>query len=226
MHTPLPERMDRRLAIKWMLAAGAGAMLADPFYLAASEAAGTPAPPAVPARGYGIDPDLVKPYTPGDYWPLTFTDAERRTSTVLSDVIIPAEGGWPAASSVGVPDFLDEWVSAPYPSSVADRKTITEGLAWIEAESSRRFGKGLSDASGDQRASLCMDLSAEAPANSPLEAGSKFFKRLRNLVAVGYYTTPVGMKDLGYVGNVPLARFEGPPADLVAKLGLTDEVAW
>jgi hypothetical protein len=34
------------------------------------------------------------------------------------------------------------------------------------------------------------------------------------------------MKDLGYVGNVPLATFDGPPAALVAKLGLTDEVAW
>ena len=42
----------------------------------------------------------------------------------------------------------------------------------------------------------------------------------------GFYTTPVGMKDIGYVGNVPLAKFDGPPADLVAKLGLTDEVVW
>jgi hypothetical protein len=34
------------------------------------------------------------------------------------------------------------------------------------------------------------------------------------------------MKDLGYVGNVPLATFDGPPADLIAKLGLADEVQW
>jgi hypothetical protein len=32
------------------------------------------------------------------------------------------------------------------------------------------------------------------------------------------------MREIGYVGNVPLAAFEGPPADLIARLGLADEV--
>ena len=64
------------------------------------------------------------------------------------------------------------------------------------------------------------------PAGDPLEAASKFFRRFRNLTSAGFFTTPVGMKDLGYVGNVPLATFDGPPADLVARMGLTDEVKW
>jgi hypothetical protein len=220
---PLPGRMDRRLAIKWMLAAGAGAVLADTLSLAAPQdaAAGAAAP-----RGYGTDPDLVRPYKAGDYWPLTLTGEQLRTTAALCDVIVPAEGSVPSASGVGVPDFIDEWVSAPYPNYVKDRKTILEGLAWIEGESQKRFGRGFADAAPGQRVALCEDIAPEAAAGSPLEAPSKFFRRFRNLTTAGFFTTPVGMRDLGYVGNVPLATFDGPPADLVAKLGLTDEVKW
>lgn len=224
MNTPQPGRMDRRLAIKWMLAAGAGAVLADTLAFAAPQgdaAAGAAAP-----RGYGTDPDLVRPYKPGDYWPLTLSEAQLRTTAALCDVIVPAEGKVPSASGVGVPDFIDEWVSAPYPNNVKDRKTVLEGLAWIEGESQKRFGRGFADAAPDQRVSLCEDIAPEAAAGSPLEAPSKFFRRFRNLTTAGFFTTPVGMRDLGYVGNVPLATFDGPPADLVAKLGLTDEVKW
>jgi hypothetical protein len=197
--------MDRRMAIKWMLAAGAGAMLADPFSFGAPE--GVPAP----AVGYGTDPGLTKPFKPGDYWPLTFTDAERLAASALCDVIVPAEGPVPSASAVGVPAFIDEWVSAPYPNFSKDQK---------------RFGKAFADAGPDQRVALCDAMAPEAAAGTPLETPSKFFRRFRNLTTAGFFTTPEGMKDLGYVGNVPLATFDGPPADLVAKLGLTDEVKW
>ncbi len=222
MNTPLPGRMDRRLAIKWMLAAGAGAMIADPLSLAAP-GAGAAAPAA---RGYGTDPDLMKAHPPGEFWPLTLTPLQLRTTAALSDIIVPAEGDVPSASAVGVPDFIDEWVSAPYPNCVEDRRVILAGLAFVEEEARRRFGVGFAEASPDQRAQLCEALAPEAPAGSPLEAPSRFFRRFRNLASAGFFTTPVGMRDLGYVGNVPLATFDGPPAALVAKLGLTDEVAW
>jgi hypothetical protein len=216
--------MDRRLAIKWMLAAGAGAMLADPLSIGAPDAA--TAAPAPGGRGYGTDPALMKPYKMGDYWPLTFTDAQRRTTAALCDVIVPAEGAVPSASAVGVPDFIDEWVSAPYPNNAKDRPVILDGLAWADSESQKRFGKSFAEAAEEQRVSLCEAIAPEMPAGDPLEAASKFFRRFRNLTSVGFFTTPVGMKDLGYVGNVPLATFDGPPADLVAKLGLTEEVKW
>ncbi len=226
MNTPFPQRMDRRLAIKWMLTAGAGAMLADPLSFGAPEGVSMPDASAPSARGYGTDPDLTKPYKIGDFWPLTLTQAERRTTAALCDVVVPAEDNVPAASAVGVPDFIDEWISAPYPNYVKDRKTIVEGLAWIDAESRRRFGKAFADAADTERVSICDDVAPQAAVGSALEAASKFFRRFRNLTTAGFYTTPVGMKDLGYVGNVPLATFDGPPADLIAKLGLTDEVKW
>ena len=101
-----------------------------------------------------------------------------------------------------------------------------EGLAWLDTESKGRFGARFADAAPAEREALCADLSKGHPRDSKSGSPARFFKKFRDLVGRGYYTTPVGMKDLGYVGNVPLARFEGPPADLVARLGLTDEVKW
>jgi len=223
MNTPDPIRIDRRVAIKWMLTAGAGAMLINTRSLgaAASEPSGAP---GGARAGYGTDPDLVKAYKPGDIWPLTFSDAQRREAAALCDVVIPADAHSPSASSVGVTDFIDEWVSAPYPDNVAN--VIVEGLAWLDGESKRRFGAPFADAADAQRTSLCGDISQDEPGDAGLKPASRFFRRFRNLAASGFYTTPAGMKDLGYVGNVPLARFEGPPAELVARLGLADEVKW
>ena len=216
---PLAARMDRRLAIKWMLAASAGALLVDPLGLSA--AAPGPAP-----GGYGKYPDLLKEHKPGDYWPLTFSEGARRDVAALCNLIIPMDDRSPSASSLGVHDFIDEWVSAPYPAQAKDRTIILEGLAWVDAQSRRRFGVAFSDASPEERLSLCGEMAPEAPAGSELERPSRFFRRFRNLTLAGFFSTPVGMKDLGYVGNVPLPRFEGPPADLVERLGLTGEVTW
>jgi hypothetical protein len=226
MDTPETNRIDRRLAIKWILAAGAGAALARPFRLSGADPAEDPAPAPHGEGGYGTDPSLMKEYKPGDYWPLTLTQAQRRDVAALCDLIVPAEGSWPSASSVGVVDFVDEWVSAPYPGNVEDRKTITDGLAWVASESAKRFGGAFAAAGPAQQGVLCEEMAAPAPEASAMHPVSRFFRRLRDLTASGYFTTPVGMKDLGYVGNVPLAKFDGPPADLVARMGLADEVKW
>jgi len=216
--------MDRRVAIKWMLAASAGAMLANLPPLGAAPAPGAPAAP--PRAGYGTDPDMLKGYRPGELWPLTLSDAQRRQAAALCDTIIPADGRSPSASAVGVTDFIDEWVSAPYPANVADSRVILEGLASLDDRSKRRFGALFADAAEGQRQALCEEIAGVGPAGPGSGSLPGFFARFRELAMTGFYTTPAGRQDLGYVGNVPLARFEGPPRDLVERLGLGDEVAW
>jgi hypothetical protein len=222
MSTPDPIRIDRRQAIKWIMAAGAGAVLLKGGALRAGDAPAA----ARGASGYGSDPDLIKGGKPGDYWPLTLTVPQRRAASALSDIILPADARSPSASAVGITDFLDEWVSAPYPDNVKDRSVVVEGLAWIDAESTRRHGAAFPDATDEQRHALCEEISAEPPKHGDGMAPSRFFRRFRDLVAAGYYTTPAGMKEIGYVGNVPLAAFEGPPPAVIEKLGLSGEVAW
>jgi hypothetical protein len=212
MNSDDPVRLDRRAAIKWMLAATAGAALLRPRVL------GSGAPPA--ATGYGTDPDLLKAYHPGDLWPLTFSDAQRRTAAALCDVIIPADGQSPSAASLGVQDFVDEWISAPYPDHVADRQIILAGLAWLEAESHRRFGQPFTGAIYSQKTAICDDVCHEPDAAPEFKAAARFFQRFRSLASGGFYTTPEGMKDLAYIGNVPLAAYPEPPLELLQKLGL------
>jgi hypothetical protein len=165
--------------------------------------------------GIGWDPTLLKKEIP---WPRVLTDAEKQTVTVLADIIIPADEHGPAASAVGVPDFIDEWVSAPYDPQRADLKTIREGLAWFEAEAKRRHGKRFSEiAAGEQTVLLDAVL---VQGSSERKAAYGFFKLFRDRVAGGYYSTPEGWKALGYMGNVPQIAFEGPPTEALKHLGL------
>ena len=202
-------RMDRRKALQWMLSATATMAVRDQAVFAAD------AP--IKAKGYGPDPSMVTIYKPGDVWPLTFNEPQRRTARALCDVIIPADDASPAASAVGVPDFIDEWISSPYPAQAGDRRTILDGLKWIDDEAMRRFQKPFADLTLDQQTAICEDL---ASAKSKDKKAATFFKRYRDLTAGGYFTTPEGMKAIGYVGNMPSATFEGPPIEALKHVGL------
>jgi hypothetical protein len=209
--------VDRRTTLKWMLAAAAsvpalraGADAAEPF--ARNVAAGQ--------AGYGTDPSLVQDWNAGGPWPLTLGEHARAIASALCDLIIPADDESPSASSVGVVDFIDEWISAPYPQQRADREILVPGLQWLDAEAQSRFKAGFAAISDVQRAAIADDLCFAPRAASQFETAARFFARFRDLTAGGFYTSPVGMKDIGYTGNVPLVTFDGPPIEALKKAGL------
>jgi hypothetical protein len=215
--------MDRRTTIKWVLAVSASWPLLRARAGSAAEAA-----PAEPARGeplralkgYGTDPDLLKTYHPGDVWPLILSVAQRQLAAVLSDLIIPADEHSGSASSVGVVDFIDEWVSAPYPDCRRNSPIVLAGFGWLDAEAARRFGKGFVALDPGQQTGICDDICDAARAAPERRDAARFFAVYRDLTAAGFYSTPVGRKDIGYIGNVPLKRFDGPPLELLRKLNL------
>jgi hypothetical protein len=210
--------LDRRTTIKWMFAAAATVpslqvtLGAEAGALARDVAAGQ--------TGYGTDPQLTKEWKPGGPWPLTLGAEARLTVQALCDLIIPADEHSPAASAVGVVDFIDEWISAPYPQQRADRQIVLPGLKWIDDEAHTRFGKGFATIGDAQRARIADDICSASKAKPGFASAAKFFAKFRDLTAGGFYTTPVGMKDIGYVGNVPLAKFDGPPIEALKKAGL------
>lgn len=211
--------LDRRTTIKWMFAAAASLSQLRGI---ASGGTSQSFARAVGAgqSGYGTDPDLTKEWKPGGPWPLTLTEHARRTAGALCDLIIPADDVSPAASAVGVVDFIDEWISAPYPQQRADREIVLPGLAWLDEESARRAGGNFFELPDAQRAGIADDICSPAKAKPEHEAAVKFFSKFRDLTAGGFYTTPVGMKDIGYTGNVPLETFAGPPLEALRKAGL------
>jgi hypothetical protein len=205
--------MDRRTTIKWMIAAASAVPLGRLVPLSAAER-------APEAKPYGSDPKILEIYKPGELWPLTLTKEQRAIATLLSDTIIPADETSPSASAVGVVDFIDEWISAPYPDQRLDRDIVLEGLAWIDAEAHRRFSKSFVALAPGEIAAICDDVAWLETAKADFVEPAKFFARYRDLTAGGFYTTPVGRNDLGYVGNVPLASFDGPPLEVLKKAGL------
>ncbi len=210
--------MDRRTTIKWMLAAAASV---PALQLTFANDGGTAARAVTPDQaGYGTDPDLTRDWKPGGPWPLTLAEDARLATAALCDLIIPADDVSPAASSVGVVDFIDEWISAPYPQQRGDREIVLAGLVWLDAESRQRFGALFAALSAQQQAAIADDICDRSKAAARFADGARFFARFRDLTAGGFYTTPVGMKDIGYVGNVPLERFEGPPLAVMKKVGV------
>jgi hypothetical protein len=213
-------RPDRRTAIKWMLTVAASTTVLGRVELGAQGASPAAAAPAIATKGYGTDPDMMRAYKPGDFWPLTFTDVQRAAAAALCAVIIPADDKTPSAADLGVHDFIDEWISAPYPDQQRDRPTIVEGLAWIDAESHRRFGHEFNAIGETEKNQICDDICFIERAAPELKDAAKFFARFRDLTASGFYTTPDGMRDIGYTGNVALGAFLGPPPEVLERLGL------
>ena len=172
-------------------------------------------------EGYGPDPDLIKAYDKGAFWDLTMSAEQRQLAAALSDLIIPEDEHSPAASAVGVVDFIDEWISAPYPQQREDRTTVLNGFAWLDGEARHRFQKPFAGLHEARQRSICDRICDASRAATDLEEPAQFFATYRNLTAAGFYTTRAGRKDLQYIGNVPLTHFDGPPVELLRKLGLS-----
>jgi hypothetical protein len=119
-------------------------------------------------------------------------------TAVLADLILPGTESAPAPSTLGIPDFMDEWVSAPYPQQQSDRTIVLDGLQWIDAEARRLWQRDFLQIDAQQREQIVMAMLPKA-----------FWSRFRYIVAGAYYTTPEGFKDIGYIGNVPLTSY--PP---------------
>jgi hypothetical protein len=215
-----PPRLNRRAALQWIGAATAAIPLHERSVPAAERSGSRPG--SIVANGYGPDPDLIRSYAPGDLWPLTLSDAQRRLVIVLCDIIMPADETSPAASSLGVHDFVDEWISSPSPGQKSDRAIILKGLTWLDEEAARRAAKDFVSLPSAAQLAICQDLARQARKDSRRFPGS-FFYRLRNLVAGGYYTTPAGMKDIGYLGNTPQTEWNGPPDEVLKKLNLSPQ---
>ena len=171
--------------------------------------------PRTGPRGTPNDPDLLHPKKD---WPRLLTARELATLTALCDTIIPADAHGPAASAVGVPAWINEYVS--HATSARDLVRVRGGLVWLDTESSKRFGKTFAKLAESERHQLCDDLCFLPTAKAGFKSAARFFDLVRDLSASGYYSSDAGMKDLQYIGNVALPKFDGPPPAVLKHLGL------
>jgi hypothetical protein len=206
--------IDRRVTLKWLM----GAMAAGQLAACGDQAKGVTwaEMEAIKAKGYGTDPDLIDPSVP---WPLTMTEAELVAATALADLILPAEGDYPAPSKLGTPAFINEWISAPYPDQHKDRVLIVNGLAWLDQEARARSGAVFAKADPAAQTAILDTIAFKAKTTPDFEKPAEFFNRFRTLTLGAYYTTPEGWAEIGYQGNQPgTGDYAGPTPEALAHI--------
>lgn len=217
----MSEQISRRVTLGWIAAASTTA-----FALAGCDSEPARGPQTgnwkdialqpVTAKGYGLDPNLVEPTVP---WPLTLDKAQRESLRIAADLMLPADDRSPSGSALHIDAFIDEWVSAPYEAQQTDRGLIVSGLAWMDAESTQRFGKNFARASDAQRREIFDLVAFKKKVQTGYERPAEFFVRLRALMLAGFYSLPEGMKDIGYMGNQPsVGPYPGPTKEALAHL--------
>jgi gluconate 2-dehydrogenase gamma chain len=144
-----------------------------------------------------------------------FTPQEMATITILGDIIIPKDEVSGSASDAGVPDFI-EFIVKDMPQH---QTPMRGGLRWLDLESTKRFQKAFKDCSKEQQIAIVDDIAYPEKAKPGMKQGVAFFNLMRNLTATGFYTSEIGVKDLGYMGNRP-NQWNGVPDDVLKQYGL------
>lgn len=235
-NTPYTSHLTRRDTLKWLGLLSSSA--AVPAFAALSNGKRSTAVmhpnwpnlrlEPISAKGYGKDPNLILP--PKSAWPRTLDKDQLTLIAVMSDIIVPSDGDAPSATEVNVPDVVDEWLSAPYAWQQSDRVSILNLLAWLDDESARRFHVKFVDGKDSQQKLIVDDIAFKTAYQSELyKLPAQAFAKLRRLVMAAYFCSPQGTKDIGYLGNVPIAGdYPGPTKEayehldsVLKDLGLT-----
>jgi hypothetical protein len=150
-----------------------------------------------------------------------FTEHEIATVAVLCDLILPATATAGAASEAGVPEFIAFIVK----DMESHQLPLRGGMMWLDHQASKKFNQVFITCSEEQQKELLDEIAYPDVASPDVQQGVSFFNRMRNLVLTGYYTTRMGIDDLGYQGNTPNS-WDGVPADVLAKHGLAYDPLW
>jgi len=147
--------------------------------------------------------------------PAFFTTDEMATIAILGDIIIPKDEVSGSASDAQVPAFI-EFIVKDKPEH---QTPLRGGLRWLDVQCLNRFGKAFKDCEHAQQMEMVDEIAWPKKAKPDMRQGVAFFNLMRNLVATGFYTSEMGVKDIGYIGNAPF-QWNGVPADVLKQYNL------
>lgn len=211
--------MDRRKNIKLLITGGLGSGLLL-TQACKSDATNETIPSSTKTGLYGRIPEEIE----RDKAILSqegFNASEMAVITTLAEIICPKDKDCVGATAAGVPAFID-FIAKDIPDN---KLPIQGGIMWLENEALGRFGKGFVSCSHDQQILIVEDIAWPDKALPEHSQGVKFFNKMRDLTMTGYFTSREGIKDLGYMGNVPNA-WDGVPDDELKKHGFTYDNKW
>lgn len=149
-----------------------------------------------------------------------FTPEEMAVITILGDIIIPKDEISGSASDAKVPEFI-EYIVKDMPKH---QIPMRGGLRWLEMQCLSRYEKSFAVCTKQQQMEMVDAIAWPKKAKPEMSQGVTFFNLLRNLVSTGFYTSEMGRKDVGYMGNVP-NQWNGVPDDVLKqyKLAYTEK---
>lgn len=143
-----------------------------------------------------------------------FTEQEMQTITVLVDIIIPKDDKSGSASQAGVPAYI-EFVAKDEPDN---QLPLRGGLRWLDLQCLEHYGHAFVDCSPSEQVELIDQIAYPEKAKPEMGQGVAFFNRMRDLTATGFFTSEMGVNDIGYMGNHP-GKWTGVPADVLRQYG-------
>jgi len=143
------------------------------------------------------------------------TPSELKTLTLLGDIIIPKDALSGSASDAGVPAFL-EFIVVDMPEY---QTPLRGGIRWLHLECIKQYALDFNSCSDAQRIQLVDQIAYPNKAKPEMKQGVSFFSLVRNLTATGFYTSEMGVKDVGYMGNRP-NLWNGVPDDVLKQYNL------
>jgi gluconate 2-dehydrogenase gamma chain len=208
--------MDRRKTIKTLIAGGVSAATLVEACKLADKKTKTPEQksPNTPEITINRMPEEMAHYKEvmGENF---FTDAELATLTLLGDIIIPKDEFSGNASDAKVPEFM-AFIVKDKPEL---QTPMRGGLRWLDLQCLNRFDAPFRNCTEAQRMEIIDEIAWPKKAKPEMTQGVAFFNLVRNLTATGFYTSEIGLKDVGYMGNVP-NQWNGVPADVLAQYNL------
>lgn len=214
--------MDRRKSIQTMiLGAGASALAFHSCNTEGSTNEGE-LPEVAETKFFGRTPKELERIEKLNAEQL-FNEHELETIGVLSTVILPAKEPNGGPIEANVPEFI-EFIGKDMPDM---QNTLLGGLMWMDHKSNTDFGVEFKGATLAQQKQICDEICFHDP-EIPLDDQAleiQFFSLMRNLVVTGYYTSKVGIADLGYVGNQPNV-WDGVPQEVLDKHGVAYDPEW
>ncbi len=146
----------------------------------------------------------------------TFFDAhEMKTISILCDIIIPKDETSGSATDAGVPAFI-EFIVKDMPQH---QTPLRGGLRWLDLQCMRRFNADFASCTSAQQIELVDEIAYPEKAKPEMAQGVAFFNKMRDLTACGFFTSEIGIKDLGYAGNKP-NQWDGVPQDVLDQYGV------
>ncbi len=142
-------------------------------------------------------------------------DHEIKTITILVDIIIPKDGVSGSATDAKVPEFI-EFIVKDMPRH---QVPMRGGLKWLDLQSLKRNDKPFSDCTAQQQMELVDEIAWPQKAKPEMQQGVAFFNLMRDLTATGFFTSEIGIKDLGYAGNRP-NQWDGVPQEVLTQYGV------